>query len=81
MKEDDELNQVCVRLLSEGFLAPPEQIIQQRSDVVRESVRIEAVVKRVVTVLRIKADFDVVFRPVVPSQNLADLMAEVALNF
>ena len=60
MKKDDELDEVGVRLLPEGFLATAKEIVQKRSDVVREGVGVEVVVKRVVAVLGIEADFDVI---------------------
>jgi hypothetical protein len=72
VKEDDEFHEIGVGLLPEGFLAPAEEVVQQRSDVVREGIGIEVVVKGVVTVLGFEADFDVVVgapRPGITSQR------------
>ncbi len=61
VKKDDELHEIGVRLLPEGLLAAAEKIVQKRGDVVGESVGVEIVVKRVVAVLGIETDFDVIF--------------------
>jgi len=53
MKKDDEFDEVGVRLLPEWFLATPEEIVQERSDVVCKSVGVEIVVKRVVAIFGI----------------------------
>jgi hypothetical protein len=45
---DNELDQVCVRLLPERFLAFAEQIVQQGRDVVGECVGVQIVVQRVI---------------------------------
>ena len=65
MKKDDELDEVGVGLLPEWFLATAEKIVQERGDVVREGVSVQVVVKRVVAVLGIEADFDVILGPLV----------------
>ena len=57
VKKDDEFDEVGVRLLPEWFLATAKEIVQERGDVVREGVGVEIVVKRVVAVLGIEADF------------------------
>src|ERR1700687_205821 len=38
MKKDDELDEIGVRLLPEWFFAAAEQVVQERSDVVRQGV-------------------------------------------
>ena len=81
MKQDDEFYEVGVGLLPEGFLAPAEQVVQQRSDVVGEGVGVEVVVKRVVAVLGFEADFDVVAGASVPREDFLHLPAEVAFHF
>src|SRR5207249_3419044 len=48
MKKDDELHQIRVGLLPERFLATPEEVIQQRGDVVGQGVGVEVVVQGVV---------------------------------
>src|SRR5580692_4764228 len=60
MKKDDELDEIGVRLLPERFLAAAEQVVQERSNVVRQGVSVQVAVKRVVAVLGIEADFDVI---------------------
>ena len=65
MKKDDELDEVGVGLLPEGLLAPAEKVVQKRGDVVREGVRVQVVVERVVAVLGIETDFDVILGPLV----------------
>ena len=57
MKKDDELDEIRVCLLPEGFLASPEEVIQERGDVVGQSVGVEIVVQGVVAILGIEADF------------------------
>ena len=81
MKQDDEFYEVGVGLLPEGFLAAAEEVVQQRSDVVREGVGIEVVVKGVVTLLGFEADFDVVAGASVPCEDLLHFPAEVAFHF
>ena len=51
-QEDHELQQVGVCLLPERFLRLAEQVVQQRCDGVRDSVRVEIVVQRVVAIVR-----------------------------
>jgi hypothetical protein len=54
VQEDDEFDEVGVRLLPEWFpLALPNKVVKERSDVVGQSIRIEVVVKRVVAILRV----------------------------
>ena len=81
MKQDDEFHEVGVGLLPEGFLAPAEEVVQQRSDVVRKGVGIKVVMKRVVTVLGVEADFDIVVGAAVPREDFLDFPAEVAFHF
>src|SRR5579859_6306868 len=81
MKKDDELHEIGVRLLPEWFLAAAKEIVQERSDVVREGVSVQVAVKRVVAVLGIEADFDVILGSTVPGENLFDLAAEVPFDF
>ena len=57
---DDELQQIRVRLLPERLLRFAEQVVQQTADRVRDGVRIEIVVQRVVADAGIQADFEVV---------------------
>src|SRR5882762_4404328 len=81
MKKDDELDEVGVRLLPEGFLATAEKVVQERSDVVREGVGVEVVVKRVVAVLGIETDFDVILGPLVTRKDVFYLAAKIAFDF
>src|SRR5258708_1685488 len=60
MKKNDEFDEVGVRLLPEGLLSTSEKVVQERGDVVREGVGVEVVVERVVAVLGIETDFDVI---------------------
>ena len=80
MKKDDELDEVRVRLLPEGFLAAAEEIVQERGDVVSEGVGVEVIVKRVVAVFGIEADFNVIFGPPVSVEDVFCLPAEVAFT-
>ena len=52
VQQDDELDEVGVRLLPERLFALAEQVVQQRGDAVRQRVRVEIVVQRVVAKLR-----------------------------
>ena len=81
MEQDDELDEVRVGLLPEGFLAAAEKVVQQRSDVVGERVGVKVVVKRVVAILGCEADFDVIADTPVPGQDFPDASAEVSLHF
>src|SRR5580704_15654941 len=81
VKKDDEFNEVRVRLLPERFLTATEKIVQKRSDVICKRVRIEIVVKRVVAVVGIETDFDVIVGPAMTGENLIYLLAEVAFHF
>jgi hypothetical protein len=75
VQQDDELHQVGVSLLPEGFLAPAEKVVQQRGDVVGKGVGIEVVVKWVVAVLGFEADFDIVARAAVPPEDFLSSFA------
>jgi hypothetical protein len=81
VKQNDELHEVCIRLLPEGFFPLAEQIVQERGDAVCQRVGIEVVVQWVVAVLGIEADFDVILCTAMPGENLLHLMAEVAFYF
>src|SRR5258708_24803044 len=80
VKKDDEFNEVRVRLLPERFLTATEKIVQKRSDVIRKRIRIEIIVKRVVAVVGIETDFDVIVGPAMTRQKLIYLLAEVAFH-
>src|SRR6202795_633372 len=80
MKEDDELDEVGVRLLPEGFLATAKEIVQKRSDVVREGIGVQVVVKRVVAVFGIEADFDVILGAPVTVEDVFCLAAKIAFH-
>src|SRR5579859_1848475 len=81
MKKDDELDEIGVRLLPEWFFAAAKEVVEERSDVVRQGVSVQVAVKRVVAVLGIEADFDVILGAAVPGENLFDLSAEVPFDF
>src|SRR6202051_2273061 len=81
MKKNDELDEIRVGLLPERFLASPEEVIQERSDVVGQSVRVEIVVQGIVPILGIEADFDVVFGPAVACEDFIYPVAEVPFYF
>ena len=59
-QRDHKLEQIGVRLLPEGFLRFPEQVVQQRPDRVRDGVGIEIVVQGVVADARLEPDLQVV---------------------
>src|SRR5580658_6064750 len=79
MKKDDELDEVGVGLLPEGLLATSKEIIEERGDVVGERVGVEIVVKRVVAVLGIKTDFDVILDALVTREDVLYLAAKISL--
>src|ERR1700723_1347881 len=79
MKKDDELHKVGVGLLPEGLLATAKEIIEERGDVVRERVGVEIVVKRIVAVLGIETDFDVILDALVTREDVFHLAAKIAL--
>ncbi len=81
MEKDDEFNEVCVRLLPEGFLAPAEEVIQERRNVVGQRVSVEVTIQGVVAVLGAETDFDIVLSPVMTFQNISYFVAEVSFHF
>ena len=81
VKKNDELDEIGVRLLPEWFLAATEEIVQERGDVVRQGVSVQVAVKRVVAILGIEADFDVILSPAVPGENLFYLAAKIPFDF
>src|SRR5712664_40034 len=81
VKKDDELDEVGVRLLPEGFLATAKEIVQERGDVVRERVSVQVIVEGIVAVLGIEADFDVILGPLVTAKNVFYLAAKVSFYF
>src|SRR6266478_4167210 len=81
MKKDDEFDEVGVRLLPEGLLSTSEKVVQERGDVVREGVGVEVVVERVVAVLGIETDFDVILGPMVPLKDVFYFAAKIAFDF
>src|SRR6202795_1544915 len=81
VKEDDELDEVGVSLLPEGFLASAKEIVQKRGDVVREGIGVQVVVKRVVAVLGIETDLDVILGPLVSSKDVFYFSAKIAFHF
>src|SRR5258708_21891212 len=81
MKKDDEFDEVGVRLLPEGLLSTSEKVVQERGDVVRKGVGVEVVVERVVAVLGIETDFDVILGPLVPLKDVFYLAAKIAFDF
>src|ERR1700730_7992808 len=80
MKKDDELHKVGVGLLPERLLATAKEIIEERSDVVGERVGVEIVVKRVVAVLGIETDFDVILDAPVTREDVFHLAAKIAFH-
>src|SRR5258708_15836636 len=80
MKKDDELHEVGVGLLPEGLLATAKEIVEERGNVVRERVGVEIVVKRVVAVLGIETDFDVIVGELVTREDVFYLAAKIAFH-
>src|SRR5882724_7611042 len=60
MKKDDELDEIRVRLLPEWFFSFAEKIVEKRGDVEGQRVGVEIIVKRVVAILGVESDFNVV---------------------
>src|SRR5580704_388456 len=81
VQKNDELDEIGVRLLPERFFTPPEQIIQERSDTVRQSVGVQIVVERVVPVFRFETDFNVVFQSSVTTEDFPHSSAKVTFDF
>jgi hypothetical protein len=81
VKQDDELHEVRVSLLPEWLLSFAEEVVEERSDTVGEGVSVQVVVKRVVSVFRMKADLNVVFGSPVAFENALHLVAEIAFDF
>src|SRR5207245_5749800 len=81
MKKDDEFDEVGVRLLPEGFLSTPEKVVQKRGDVVREGVGVEVVMERVVAVLGIETDFNIILGPLVTLKDVFYFAAKIAFDF
>src|SRR5689334_13667020 len=81
VQENDELDEVGVGLLPEGFLAPPEEVVEQRCDAVGKSIRVEFVVQGIVAIFGVETDLDVVLLSFVERQYVSDLMAEIAFDF
>ncbi len=80
MKKDDELHEVGVGLLPEGLLATAKEIVEERGNVVRERVGVEIVVKRVVAVIGIETDFDVIVGALVTREDVFYLAAKIAFH-
>jgi len=70
VKEDDELDEVGVRLLPERLLASAKEIVEEGRDVVCESIRVKVTVERVVAVVGIETDFDVILGPPVTRKDV-----------
>src|SRR5229473_7880 len=81
MEKDDEFNEVCVRLLPEGFLAPAEEVVQERRNVVGQRVSVEVIIQGVVAVLGAKTYLNIVLGPVMTLQNTSYFVAEVPFHF
>ena len=60
VKQDDELDEVRVRLLPERLFALAEQIVQQRRNAVRERVGVQVVMQRVIPELGVQADLQII---------------------
>src|SRR5262249_198370 len=71
VEEGDEFQQIGVGLLPEWLLTSAKEIVEERGNVVGEGVGIEVVVERIVTVLGLEADFDIVTSAAVPFEDFA----------
>src|SRR6267142_7046322 len=60
VQQDDELHQIGVGLLPEGFLATPKQIVEKRSDTIRQRISLQFVVQGVISVGRVYCEFNIV---------------------
>ena len=80
-QQNDELQQVGVRLLPERLLRSAEQVVQQRGHGIGDGVRIQLVVQRVVADAGIEPDLDVVRVTACPVEHRSHLATEVALHF
>ena len=79
---DDVADQIGGSLLPEGFLAAAEELIHQRSDGVRQRVRVHPVrIEGVPLPVAIEAKLDVVVASAVFLQHVMDGVAEVAFDF
>jgi hypothetical protein len=57
VEKDDKFDEVRVRLMPEGFLAPAEGVVQERRDVVFQGVSVEIIIQGVVAVLGAETNF------------------------
>ena len=81
MEKDDELHEVGICLLPEGLFAAPKQVVDVRGgDAVGERVGVETVVERVVAILGIEADFDIVSVTSEARKDRPYFSTEVALH-
>ena len=62
-------------------LATPEEIVHEGGDVVGDSVCVQVALKEAVPILRIEADFDVVFSPAVAGEDFVQPVAKVCFCF
>jgi hypothetical protein len=75
------LTRLVYSLLPEGLLAFAEEIVEQRRDVVRERVSVEIVVRRIVAIVGVQVDLNVVDFATVLVEHCFDFVAEVAFDF
>src|SRR5208283_5954710 len=80
VEQDDELYEVGVGLLPEGFFASSKQVVDEGGDAVGERIGVEAVVEGVVVVVGIEADFDVVRVASEARKDRTHFFAEIALD-
>jgi hypothetical protein len=81
VKLDDEFDEVGVSLLPEWFFAFCKEIVEQCGDVVGQRIGIQIVVERVVTIVGIQVDFDIICFSSMAYEDVSYLMAEVAFDF
>ena len=74
VQEDDELDQIRIGLLPEWVFAASKQVIEQRGDAEGQGIGVLVIVQRVVAVLAMQADFDVIFAASVFAKKLTDLV-------
>jgi len=78
VKEDDELDEVGVRLLPERLLASAKEIVERDAMLYARAYAVKVTVERVVAVVGIETDFDVILGPPVTRKDVFYLSAEVA---
>src|SRR5580704_7287948 len=80
VQQDDEFDEIGIGLLPEGVVTASVEIVEQRSNVIGQCVGVEVIVQRVVAVLGVETDFDIIGRPSVTIEDVFHLVAKVSFT-